>query len=233
MKDYYLHQDDPVGDSFDLKYLLYPLLRHKHFAINTSSTFAVSRPEQFVPLSIRQLPHRYLVSWTKQRSTFLWDGVSTTSQTLPFRVFTLEFPPWNFSDACWMCRYSRSSLVPSVSLCTKNRQSRRGRAPDYMADPCPPPPHTHTHTNTHLRGSQAGDATDRNLESIANSADLDYAPFQYLTVRWHDYRILTRSILWVSRLRRQCAPFKFTWVFTVCQSTRFRFSGLQRAITVQ
>ena len=65
----------------------------------------------------------------------------------------------------------------------------------------PLPPHTH------LRGSQAGDATDRNLESKANSADSDYAPFQYLTVRCHDYRILTRSILWVSRLRRQCAPF--------------------------
>ena len=55
----------------------------------------------------------------------------------------------------------------------------------------PPPPHTHTH----LKGSQAGDATDRNLESIANSADSDYAPFHYLTVRCHDYRILTRSIL--------------------------------------
>ena len=46
MTNYDLHQDDPVGDSLDLKYHLYPLLRHKHS--NTGSTFAVSRPEQFV-----------------------------------------------------------------------------------------------------------------------------------------------------------------------------------------
>ena len=45
---------------------------------------------------IRQWPPRYLVSWTQQRSTFLRDSVSTTSQTLPFRVFTLRMPTLKF-----------------------------------------------------------------------------------------------------------------------------------------
>ena len=38
----------------------------------------------------------YLVSWTQQRSTFLRDSVSTTLQTLPFRVFTLRVPTLKF-----------------------------------------------------------------------------------------------------------------------------------------
>ena len=49
-----------------------------------------------LPLIIRQWPPRYLVSWTQQRSTFLQDSVSTTSQTLPFRVFTLRVPTLKF-----------------------------------------------------------------------------------------------------------------------------------------
>ena len=39
---------------------------------------------------------RYLVSWIQQTSTFLRDSVSTTSQTLPLRVFTLSVPTLNF-----------------------------------------------------------------------------------------------------------------------------------------
>ena len=65
-----------------------------HFSATNTPTPAVPLlfPDQnslyleFLPVIIRQWPPRYLVSWTQQRSTFLRDSVSTTSQTLPFRV---------------------------------------------------------------------------------------------------------------------------------------------------
>ena len=43
-----------------------------------------------------QLPPWYLVSRMQQTSTFLRDSVSTTSQTLPLRVFTFTVPTLNF-----------------------------------------------------------------------------------------------------------------------------------------
>ena len=69
-----------------------------HFSTTNTPTPAVPLlfPDQnslyleSLPVIIRQWPPRYLVSWTQQRSTFLRDSVSTTSQTLPFRVFTLR-----------------------------------------------------------------------------------------------------------------------------------------------
>ena len=36
-----------------------------------------------------------MVSWAQQWSTFLRDSVTTSSQTLPFRVFTLTIPTLN------------------------------------------------------------------------------------------------------------------------------------------
>ena len=75
-----------------------------HFSSTNTSTPAVPLlfPDQnslyleSLPVIIRQWPPWYLVSWTQQRSTFLWDSVSTTSQTLPFRVFTLRVPNLKF-----------------------------------------------------------------------------------------------------------------------------------------
>ena len=42
------------------------------------------------------MPPWYLVSWMQQTFTFLQDNVSTTSQILPLRVFTLSVPTLNF-----------------------------------------------------------------------------------------------------------------------------------------
>ena len=75
-----------------------------HFSATNTPTPAVPLlfPDQnslyleSLPVIIRQWPPRYLVSWTQQRSTFLRDSVSTTSQTLPFRVFTLRVPTLKF-----------------------------------------------------------------------------------------------------------------------------------------
>ena len=75
-----------------------------HFSATNTPTPAVPLlfPDQnslsleSLPVIIRQWPPRYLVSWTQQRSTFLRDYVSTTSQTLPFRVFTLRVPTLKF-----------------------------------------------------------------------------------------------------------------------------------------
>ena len=75
-----------------------------HFSATNTPTPAVPLlfPDQnslyleSLPVIIQQWPPRYLVSWTQQRSTFLRDSVSTTSQTLPFRVFTLRVPTLKF-----------------------------------------------------------------------------------------------------------------------------------------
>ena len=45
---------------------------------------------------MRLLPPGYKVSSIQKTSTFLRDNVSTTSQTLPLRVFTLSVPTLNF-----------------------------------------------------------------------------------------------------------------------------------------
>ena len=49
-----------------------------------------------LPLIVCLLPPQYNVSSIQQTSTFLWDCVSTTSQTLPLRVFALSVPTLNF-----------------------------------------------------------------------------------------------------------------------------------------
>ena len=49
-----------------------------------------------LPLIVWQLPPQYNVSWMQQISTFLWDSVSNTSQTLHLRAFTLSVPTLNF-----------------------------------------------------------------------------------------------------------------------------------------
>ena len=75
-----------------------------HFSATNTPTTAVpllfphlnSLYPESLPLIIRQWPPWYLVFWTQQRSTFLRDSVSTTSQTLPFRVYTLRVPTLKF-----------------------------------------------------------------------------------------------------------------------------------------
>ena len=75
-----------------------------HFSATNTPTPAVpllfphlnSLYPESLPLIIRQWPPWYLVFWTQQRSTFLRDSVSTTSQTLPLRVFTLRVPSLKF-----------------------------------------------------------------------------------------------------------------------------------------
>ena len=80
------------------------LCSSKTFSIHSSAT---NTPTPAVPLFlvsflliVRQLPPRYLVFWIQQTSTFLQNSVSTTSQTLPLRVFTLSVPILNFLSAC-------------------------------------------------------------------------------------------------------------------------------------
>ena len=72
-----------------------------------------------LPLIIRQWPPRYLVSWTQQRSTFLRDSVSTTSQTLPFRVFTLRVPTLKFLR-CLLDSPQWPDPAPPPERCTEN-----------------------------------------------------------------------------------------------------------------
>ena len=94
--------------SFTKMILSETLCTSKTFSIHSSTT---NTPTPAVPLSfldqqslylvslpliVRQLPLWYLVSWKQQTSTFLQDSVSTTSQTLPLRVFTLSVPTMNF-----------------------------------------------------------------------------------------------------------------------------------------
>ena len=85
-------------DSLNLKNFLYPLICHKHSF--TSSAFVVTWAVELVPgvlaLDCAAVATTYLVSWMQQTSTFLQDSVSTTSQTLPLRVFTLSVPTLNF-----------------------------------------------------------------------------------------------------------------------------------------
>ena len=83
LADYKLHQDDSVGDSLHLKNFLYPFFHHKHSY--TSSAFVISGPAELVPdvLTLDCAAVATMVSGllNAAESTFLWDSVSTTSQT--------------------------------------------------------------------------------------------------------------------------------------------------------
>ena len=75
-----------------------------HFSATNTPTPAVPLlfPDQnslyleSLPVIIRQWPPQYLVSMDTTKVYFSRDSVSTTSQTLPFRVFTLRVPTLKF-----------------------------------------------------------------------------------------------------------------------------------------